>query len=73
MDSFASERFCHHEPGLFQWIYQAILAGGDPYRLLADFESYVATHDRLAGEYTEAPVWWRKSVLNVARGGEILQ
>ena len=70
MDTFTSDRFCRHEPGLFQWIYQAILHGGDPYFLLADFESYVAAHGRLAQEYTDAPIWLRKSILNVARAGK---
>jgi len=70
MDTFTFDRFCRHEPGLFHWIYQAILHGGDPYFLLVNFESYVAAHDRLAEEYTDAPIWLRKSILNVARAGK---
>jgi len=70
MDAFNSDTVFTREPGCYRWIFNNILHGGDPYFHLADFESYVATQDRAAGEYRQQSVWSRKAILNVARMGK---
>jgi len=41
----------------------------DPFLVLADFEDYVLTQDRVSGEYTDKGIWTRKSILNTASSG----
>jgi len=69
VDALGSERFCPNEPGLFQWIYDALL-GEDKYCYIADFQSYTDTQHRVAEEFATPSVWFRKAVLNVARMGK---
>lgn len=70
MDSFDSDIFCPDEPGLFKWIYESILNGGDWYFHLADLESYIKTHEKAATEFRRRPIWAKKAILNVARIGK---
>jgi len=70
MDTFQSNLFCPKEPGLFSWIFDAIVHRGDYYCHLADFESYIATHDRAAQEFQDQHLWAKKAILNVARIGK---
>ncbi len=70
MESFNTDAFCPREPGLFQWIYRAILDGGDPYFHLADLPSYLEANDLAAQDFTNPELWYRKAILNVARVGK---
>jgi len=70
VDSLRSDLFCSQEPGFWQWIYQVLMHGGDPYFHLADFHSYVVTHDRLQEEFCIPESWAHKAILNVARVGK---
>ncbi|HEX3037316.1 MAG TPA: glycogen/starch/alpha-glucan phosphorylase [Thermodesulfobacteriota bacterium] len=70
MDSFKSDIFCPGEPGLFRWIYEAILNGGDVYFHLADLEPYIKTHERASTEFRKTTLWAKKAILNVARIGK---
>jgi starch phosphorylase len=70
MDSFKSNIFCPNEPGLFQWIFEAIVNNGDEYFHLADLESYVETHERASHEFRKRPIWTKKAILNVGRIGK---
>jgi starch phosphorylase len=70
MDALNSNHFCPVEPGLFSWIYQAIIDYGDEYFHLADMPSYLAVQEQVAREYRNASIWARKAVLNVARIGK---
>jgi len=70
MDSLASDRFCPNEHGLFRWIFDELVHRGDRYYHIADFPSYVETQQRIANEYQQDDVWWRKAILNVARIGK---
>jgi starch phosphorylase len=69
MDAFKSDIFCMDEPGLFNWIYEDILEGGDIYLHLADLKSYCETHKRAASDFNDTGEWFRKAILNVARTG----
>ncbi len=70
LDALNSDRFCPTEPGLFRWIFEALLNGGDEYFHLADFPSYLKAQHQAGTEYQNAPLWTRKAILNVARTGK---
>ncbi len=69
LDALASNCFCGQEPGLFRWIYHALLDQGDAYCHLADLPSYIAVQAQVAAEFTNLAGWARKAILNVARVG----
>jgi glycogen phosphorylase len=70
MDALNSNLFCPFEPGLFNWIYQAIMDYGDEYFHLADMPSYLEVQERVGLEYQNTSTWARKAILNVARIGK---
>ncbi len=70
MDTFTTDLFCPHEPGLFRWIMDSLVYHGDYYFHLADFPSYIETQERVAQEYLQPDLWTRKAILNVARIGK---
>ena len=70
LDALNSDRFCPGEGGLFRWIFQSLLNGGDEYFHLADFPSYLKAQRQAGTEYQNAPLWTRKAILNVARTGK---
>lgn len=59
--------------GQFTDVYQSLLFGdyglADPYMVLRDFEAYVSIQQKVAREYTNADLWWKKAVLNTAAAG----
>ncbi len=55
---------------LFAPIIDGLLFQGDPYLLLADFESYVACQDRVSQAFLDRDGWARMSILNSARMGK---
>jgi starch phosphorylase len=69
LDALQSDRFCPHEPGLFDWFCRSLLDQGDYYFHLADLESYIPTQEQVARDYQEPAVWHRKAILNVANVG----
>ena len=46
-----------------------LLYGGDPYLLLADFDDYAATHEKLYAAITDPATRARLSLVNIARSG----
>ena len=46
-----------------------LLYGGDPYLLLADFDDYAATHERLYAVIADPAARARLSLVNIARSG----
>lgn len=70
MDSFESDIFSKDEPGLFKWIYEALILNSDVYFHIADFESYVTTQLRAGKAFKDTEEWARKAILNVARIGK---
>jgi starch phosphorylase len=69
LDALGSDRFAGGEPGLFGPILQTLLDHGDRYFVLADFESYAATQERVARDFGDADAWSRRAALTVARMG----
>jgi len=70
MDAFKSDALCQETPGLFRWIYEALVHNGDVYFHLADFESYAETQKKIELEFTQKSKWTEKAILNVARIGK---
>jgi len=70
MDTLYRGVFSPQEPGLFYWLYRAILEHGDDYFHLADLESYLLTQERAAQEFTQPTVWARKAILNLHVAGK---
>src|SRR5579883_3244818 len=69
VDSLAGDLFCPEDPGHFRPLFQRLIADGDEYFHLADFDSYVVTQDRVSREFQDPAAWTRKAILNVARLG----
>jgi starch phosphorylase len=70
IDAMASQRFCPEEPGLFAPICRSLLAHGDTYFHLADFQAYVAAQADALEDYRDGSLWARKAIMNVARMGK---
>ena len=70
LDALNSDRFCPGEPGLFKWIFESLLNGGDEYYHLADFPSYLKAQHEAGLQYRTPALWTRKAILNVARTGK---
>ncbi len=69
LDALASDRFSPREPGLFEWVHDALMSPDDPYLHLADLPSYREVQGRVGAEYRDQGGWRRKALLNVARIG----
>ncbi len=69
LDMISGGFFSPDDPGRFRPITDSLLAGGDTYRLLADFRSYVQAQDAVSGLYQDSEAWTRMSIRNVAGMG----
>jgi starch phosphorylase len=67
LDAVAQGRF-GRTPGQFAGIVQALL-NWDTYFVLADFDAYTATQERISGDFKQSADWQRKCLLNIARMG----
>jgi starch phosphorylase len=59
----------------FRELYDSLVYGvegqrPDVYYVLADFDAYVAAHERLAAAYSDKRRWAKMALLNVARSGK---
>lgn len=69
LDMIATGYFAPDEPDRFRPIVDSLLSGGDHYRLLADYTSYVACQAHVDAVYARPQEWARRAVLNVAGMG----
>ncbi len=69
MESLHDGRFCPDEPGLFRWVWDALLAHGDEYFHLADLPSYLGAQAAAGAAYRAPQEWARRALLTVARMG----
>jgi starch phosphorylase len=69
LDSLLSGEFSRGDRTLFEPLVSGLLRG-DPYMLLADYQSYIDCQDRVSQAYQDRDAWTRMSILNVARIGK---
>ncbi|MFN3077104.1 MAG: glycogen/starch/alpha-glucan phosphorylase [Alphaproteobacteria bacterium] len=69
MDMIGQGFFSPGEPERYRPIFDSLLKGGDHYLLLADYASYVATHERADALFLDQADWSRRAALNVANMG----
>ncbi|KPF53605.1 maltodextrin phosphorylase [beta proteobacterium AAP51] len=69
LDAIAGGQFSPEEPGRYRGLVDSLLWGGDPYMLLADFDSYVATQTQVDALYRDRTAWAKKAIANVAGMG----
>lgn len=69
-DAFLSGLFCPQEPGLFAWVFRALLDENDEHFHLADLPAYLAAQEQAAEAFLDRDRWTRMSILNVARIGK---
>lgn len=69
LDAIASGQFCPDEPGRYRELVDSLLWGGDPYMLLADFDSYLAAQAQVDALFRDPAAWARKAIANVAGMG----
>lgn len=61
-----SGRFSPDEPQRFN---RMMHHSGDPYQMMADFESYVAAHQRVDALYQQPEKWRKAALINIANMG----
>jgi starch phosphorylase len=71
LDAVATGRFSPDEPDRYRGVVDALLWGGDHYKLLADHEPYVATQAKVDALYRDPAQWARHAILNVAGMGAL--
>ena len=69
LDLIFSDHFSPHEAGVFNPIRDALFAGGDYYRHLADLVSYADAQTRVAALYEDPAMWAQTAILNIACSG----
>ncbi len=69
VDALGSNLFSPREPGLFRWIYDALLEK-DTYFHLADLPAYLASQGEVGQEFKRREIWQKKAIMNVARSGK---
>ncbi len=70
VDWLGSDYFTPGEHGAFGHLHGSLLAGGDPYLLLADFRSYSDAQARVDLTYRDQSKWAKMAILNTARMGK---
>ena len=69
VDMIRDGYFAPNHPHIFLPLIDSLLVHGDQYRVLADFEDYVATQEKVEALYQEPQAWTRKSIINSANMG----
>jgi glycogen phosphorylase len=69
LDAIAGGQFSPDEPGRYRGLVDSLLWGGDHYLLLADYEAYVATQQRVDALFRQPAQWAERAIANVAGMG----
>jgi starch phosphorylase len=69
VDVFASDLILPGEPGLFRWIGESLLDGGDAYFHLADLPAYFDAQRLVDDSFVQPAAWTARAIKNVARIG----
>ena len=70
IDWLGSSYFTPHEGDAFGQLHHSLLAGGDPFKVLADFRAYSDAQARVDAAYRDQSKWARMAILNTARMGK---
>jgi len=70
LDWLDSDYFTPGKAGELSGIKRSLLEGGDPYKVLADFQSYSNAHQDLGEAYKDKKRWARMAILNTALMGK---
>lgn len=70
LETLRSDLFAPQEPGLFQWLYEALLSPEESYVHLADLPAYVETQAAISALFLQPALWSQHAILNVARMGQ---
>ena len=70
LDWLDTDYFTPGKPGELSAIKNCFLAGGDPYKVLADFQSYANAHKALGIAYKDRQKWAKMAILNTALMGK---
>jgi starch phosphorylase len=68
LEAVRSGLFSRGDRGVYEPLVQS-LTGGDPFRVCADFASYVECQERVSRAFANESGWTRSAILNVARMG----
>lgn len=69
MDSLFSGPWCQGDPNRFRMIFDEIMARGDQFFVLADFNSYNKACMQADVKYQNKKAWARSAILNIASSG----
>ncbi|MFT6345759.1 MAG: starch phosphorylase, partial [Paraglaciecola sp.] len=70
LDWLETDYFTPGKPGALASIKRSLLEGGDPYKVLADFESYSDAQKKADKAYGDKSGWAKMAILNTARMGK---
>ncbi|MFH1497669.1 MAG: glycogen/starch/alpha-glucan phosphorylase [Verrucomicrobiota bacterium] len=70
VDWLGSDYFTPGEHHAFGPLHYSLLGGGDPYKCLADYRSYVKCQERVDAAYRDKAAWAKMAILNTARVGK---
>ncbi len=70
LDWLDSDYFTPGHPGALSAIKRSLLEGGDSYKVLADFESYVNAHQAIDLAYKDKSRWATMAIYNTANMGK---
>jgi starch phosphorylase len=68
IDMINNNYFNIDEPGIFKPIIEELLYR-DYYLIMADYESYINTQNKVEADYLNRELWLKKSIINTARMG----
>jgi len=70
LDWLDTDYFTPGNAGELSAVKESFLAGGDPYKVLADFHSYSDAHQLLGEAYQDKKRWAKMAILNTAMMGK---
>jgi starch phosphorylase len=70
LDWLDTDYFTPEQPGALSSLKRSMLEGGDPYLVLADFESYSKANEALDKAYKDKDRWAKMAILNTAKMGK---
>ncbi|MEP2653917.1 MAG: glycogen/starch/alpha-glucan phosphorylase [Paraglaciecola sp.] len=70
LDWLDSDYFTPDKPGGLSFFKNTLLDGGDPYKVLADFESYCNAQIKVDAVFGDKDKWARMAIQNTARMGK---